>query len=89
MSTKFQVNLMKDVGGVAKTRYQTDGQTNGRMDGWMDRIMHTQTDEGHFYSPPLPTSGKKKTKCDLEIPLQCHLKIKSASFPVDDDILLL
>ena len=26
------------------------------MDGWM----HTRTDEGHFYSPPPPTSGDKK-----------------------------
>ena len=49
-STKFQVNPMKDVGGVAETR------SLRRMDG----ITHTQTDEGHFDSPPPPTSGDKK-----------------------------
>ena len=43
-STKFQVNLMKDVGGVAETR-RTDG------------IMHTRMDKGHFYSPLPPMSG--------------------------------
>ena len=56
-STKFQVNPMKDVGGVAETR--SLGWTEGRADEWMDGIMHTGTDEGHFYSPPPPTSGDK------------------------------
>ena len=54
-STKFQVNPMKDVGGVAETR------SLGRMAGRTDRITHTRTDEGHFYSPPLPTSGNKNS----------------------------
>ena len=31
-STKFQVNLMKDVGEVAETR--SLGQTAGRTEGW-------------------------------------------------------
>ena len=62
-STKFQVNLMKDVGGVAETRSlgrmarQTEGRTEGWMEGQTERIMHTRTDEGHFYSRPPPTSG--------------------------------
>ena len=51
-STKFQVNSMKDVGGVAETR------SLGRTDG----ITHTRADEGHFYSPPLPTSGDKNER---------------------------
>ena len=57
-STKFQVNPMKDVGGVAETRSlgRTAGWTEGRTDG----ITHTRTDEGHFYSPPPPTSGDNK-----------------------------
>ena len=42
---------MKDVRGVAETR--SDGMTEGRT--------HTRTDEGHFYSPPPPTSGDKYT----------------------------
>ena len=29
------------------------------LDGWMDGLMHTQMDEGHFYSLPPPTSGEK------------------------------
>ena len=35
---------------------QTDGRTDGRTD---DGITPTRTDEGHFYSPPLPMSGDK------------------------------
>ena len=27
-----------------------------KMDGMKDGQMHTQTDEGHFYSPPSPMS---------------------------------
>ena len=54
-STKFQVNPMKDVGGVVETR--SLGRTAGRTDGRTNGIMHTWTDEGHFYSPPPPTSG--------------------------------
>ena len=50
-STKFQVNPMRDVGGVAETR------SLGRPGGQTDGITHTRTDEGHFYSPPPPTSG--------------------------------
>ena len=46
-STKFQVNPIKDIGGVAETR--------SRMDGRKDKITYTPTDEGHF--PPQPTSG--------------------------------
>ena len=44
-STKFQVNQMKDLGGVAEIR--SLGWTAGRSDG----ITHTRTDKGHFYSP--------------------------------------
>ena len=51
ISTKFQVNPMRDVEGVAETR--SLGRPAGRSDG----ITHTRTDEGHFYSPPPPTSG--------------------------------
>ena len=54
-STKFQVNPMKDVGGVAETK--SLGRTAGRTEGRTDAITHTRTDEGHFYSPPPPTSG--------------------------------
>ena len=50
----FQVNPMKDV-GIAKTR--SLGQTAGKTDIRMDRITHTLTDKGHFYSAPPPTSG--------------------------------
>ena len=46
---------MKDVGGVAETR--SLGRTAGRTDG----VTHTRTDEGHFYSPPPPTSGDNKS----------------------------
>ena len=52
-STKFQVNPMKDVGVVAETR------SLGRTAGGTDGITHTRMDEGHFYSPPPPTSGDK------------------------------
>ena len=54
-STIFQVNSMKDGGGVAETRSLrwTDGRTEGRADD----ITQTRTDEGHFYSPPPPASG--------------------------------
>ena len=55
MSTKFQVNPMKDVGGVAETK--SLGRTAGRTEGRTDAITHTRTDEGHFYSPHPPTSG--------------------------------
>ena len=48
-STKFQVNTMKDVGGVQETR------SLGRTDGGTDGITHTRMDKGHFYSPPAPT----------------------------------
>ena len=53
MSKKFQVNLMKDVGGVAETRSWAAGQMDRRMDG----ITHTQMDKDYFYSPHLPLSG--------------------------------
>ena len=50
--TKFQVNPMKDVGGVAVIR--SLGWTDkGRMEG----ITHARTDKGHLYRPPPPTSG--------------------------------
>ena len=57
-STKFQVNPMKYVGGVAETR--SFGRTAGRTEGRTDEITHTRTDEGHFYSPPPPMSGDNK-----------------------------
>ena len=44
--TKFQVNPMKDVGGVAE---------RDLLARWPDGITHTRMDEGHFYSPPQPT----------------------------------
>ena len=31
--------------------------TDRKTDGMKDGRMHTQTDEGHFYSPPSPMSG--------------------------------
>ena len=37
-----------------------DGQKDGWNEGMKDGQMHTQTDEGHFYSPPLPMSGENK-----------------------------
>ena len=33
-----------------------------RKDGWTDGITHTRTDDGHYYSPHPPTSGKNKLK---------------------------
>ena len=40
---------------------------DGRTDR-MDRIMQTRTDEGHFYSPPLSTSGdKQQTQFNIKI----------------------
>ena len=58
-STKFQVNPMNDIGGVVETSSLglPAGRTAGRTDRRMDGIMHTRTDEGHFYSTPPPTSG--------------------------------
>ena len=58
---------MKGVGGVAETRSlgRTDGRTDGRPDGRTDGITHTRMDEGHFYSPPPPTSGDNKQSLDL------------------------
>ena len=48
--TKFQVNPVKDVGGVAGRDLSAR-----RLDG----ITHTQTDEDHFYSHPPPMSGDR------------------------------
>ena len=46
---------MKDVRGVVVVEKDwPDRKTDGMKDGQM----HTQTDEGHFYSPPLPMSGE-------------------------------
>ena len=58
-SIKFQISPMKDIRGVVGTRSdeRKDIQKDGRNDGWTDGRMHTRTDKGHFYSPPLPTSG--------------------------------
>ena len=50
---------MKDVrlsGVVVVEKDWTDRKTDGMKDGQM----HTQTDEGHFYSPPLPMSGENE-----------------------------
>ena len=33
-----------------------DRKRDGMKDGWM----HTQTDEGHFYSPPSPMSSENE-----------------------------
>ena len=49
-SIKFQISPMKDVRGAAGTRW----------DGWTEGPTRTRMDEGHFYSPPPPTSGDKK-----------------------------
>ena len=47
-SIKFQISPMKDVKGVVVVEKDwTDRKTDGMKDGQM----HTQTDEGHFYSP--------------------------------------
>ena len=58
-STKFQVNPMKDVGAETRSPGRTAGRTEGRTDGRTDGITHTRMDEGHFSSPPPPTSGDK------------------------------
>ena len=48
---------MKDVRGVVVVgKDWTDRKTDGMKDGQM----HTQTDEGHFYSPALPISGENE-----------------------------
>ena len=62
-STKFQVNPMKDVRGVAETR--SLGRTAGRTEGQTDGRNNAHTDgRGHFYSPPPPMSGDKEAdKC--------------------------
>ena len=57
---------MKDVGGVAGTRFRTDGRTEGRTD--------TRTDEGHFYSPPPPTSGDNKALPSYKLPQSLRLR---------------
>ena len=49
---------MKDVRGQDRADGRTDGRTAGRMDG----RTHTRTDEGHFYSPPPPTSADNYTR---------------------------
>ena len=46
-SIKFRISPMKDLRGVTGKDLK-DGQNDGRC---------TETDEGHFYSPPPPTSG--------------------------------
>ena len=56
--TKFQVNSMKDVGGVAET--SSLGRTVGRTEARTEGITHTRTDESHFYSSPPPMSGDNK-----------------------------
>ena len=53
-SIKFQIIPMKDVRGVTGTR--SDGRNVRRTDG----RTYTRTDEGHFYSPPPPTSVDKE-----------------------------
>ena len=48
---------MKDVRGVVVVEKDwTDRKTDGMKDGQM----HKQTDEGHYYSPPLPMSGENE-----------------------------
>ena len=54
-STKFQVNPMKDVGGVAETR--SVGRTAGRTEG----RTHTRPDEVISIAPPLRL--RRVTKC--------------------------
>ena len=61
-STKFQRYPMKDIGGLRRQDL-LDGRPDGRKDG----ITQTRADEGHFYSPPPPTSGDKE-KDDFSIP---------------------
>ena len=56
-SIKFQISLVKDVRGVVVVEKDwTDRKTDGMKDGQM----HTQTDEGHFFSPRLPMSGENE-----------------------------
>ena len=48
---------MRDVSGVLVVEKDwADRKTDGMKDGQM----HTQTDEGHFYSLPLPMSGENE-----------------------------
>ena len=49
---------MKDVSGVAGTRFREDGR--------MDERTHTETGEGHFYSLPPPASDDKKNNLSLK-----------------------
>ena len=51
--TKFQVNLMKNVGRVAETRSlgRTAERTEGRAEERTDGRAHTRTDESNFFSP--------------------------------------
>ena len=65
-STKFQVNPMKDVVGVAETR--SLGWTVGRTEGRVDGITHTRTDDGHFYSSLPPTSGDNNERSNGLMP---------------------
>ena len=52
-SIKFQISPMKDVRRVVVVEKDwTDRKTDGQM--------HKQTDEGHYYSPPLPMSGENE-----------------------------
>ena len=56
-SIKFQISPMKDVRGVV---FVEKDWTDRKTDGMKDGQMHTQTDEGHFYSPHLPMSGENE-----------------------------
>ena len=56
-SIKFQISPVKDVRGVVVVEKD---RTDRKMDGMKDGQMHTQTDEGHFYSSPLPMSGENE-----------------------------
>ena len=55
-TTKLQIGPMKDVRGVAGTRFRTDGRVERRTNG-KGKI---RTVEGHFCSSPPPTSGDNK-----------------------------
>ena len=56
-SIKFQISP-KDVRGVVVVEKDwTDRKTDGMKDGQMHT---TQTDEGHFFSPPLPMSDENE-----------------------------
>ena len=48
---------MKDVRGVVVVEKDW---TDRKRDGMKDGQMHKQTDEGHYYSPPLPMSGENE-----------------------------